>query len=161
MIWLSTLIFAKDCDIDIVQTLGGFFVLSRMAQIWPPSIPSFKLSEGTAFLNQNLRSALEPVLRPFAECPESQLARGSRESQRALEQRQQLHFRTNQDRSLTQLVQALESQWPCEAPFVPGLAGFRTYLYTNKVMQIVRPKFKTWYDNYRLKEYLDEVGPDK
>lgn len=158
MIWLCTLAFAKDCDIEVVQTLGGFFVLSRMAQLSPPQATSFRLSEGSRILSQKLHSALRPALRPFSECPESRIARRSNESNRALKQRQQSQFQSNQDRSLNRLIQALEVQWPFDIPVWPNDDEIHTYTRISKAMQIAQPLFSTWADNYRLENYLDEVG---
>ncbi|RMZ91442.1 hypothetical protein DV736_g1343, partial [Chaetothyriales sp. CBS 134916] len=157
MIWLSTLAFAKDSDIEIIQALGSFFVLSRMAQISPPAIASFQLSEGAVFQKQKLRSALRTTLRPFTKCPESKLARNAGESDHALKSRRQRQFQSNQDRSLTQLIQALENLWPCEFPILPNVTQFHTYMNMENVMQVTRPKFKTWYDNYRLNAYLGDI----
>jgi hypothetical protein len=36
MIWLSTLAFAKNADIEIIQTLASFFVVPDIAQISVP-----------------------------------------------------------------------------------------------------------------------------
>ncbi|KAK5262829.1 hypothetical protein LTR96_011692, partial [Exophiala xenobiotica] len=116
MIWLSTLVFAKDCDIEIIQSLGALFVLSRMTQLFPPVATYFRLSEGSGFLNKKLRSALRLAFRPFSECPESGIARRPNESNRTLKQRQESQFQSNQDRSLNRLIQALEVQWPFDTP---------------------------------------------
>ncbi|KIW82284.1 hypothetical protein Z517_05311 [Fonsecaea pedrosoi CBS 271.37] len=157
MIWLSTLVFAKNCDIEIIQSLGAFFVLSRMTQLSPPAATSFRLSEGSRLLNKKLRSALRPALRPFSECPESCIARGPNESKRALKQRQESQFQSNQDRSLNRLMRALEIQWPVDRPVWQNDAEVRTYMNMNKVKQIAQPLFSTWYDNYQLQEYLSQV----
>lgn len=158
MIFLATLAFAKGSTVEIIQALGSFFVLSRMAYISPPVITSFQLSEGATFRKDKLHAALRNALLPFAKCPESKLTCGSGESQFALKQRQQRQFRSNQDRSLNRLMQALENEWPRESPVSPHFKEFRTYLNINKVLEFTRPKFKTWYDNSRLKNYLYEVG---
>jgi hypothetical protein len=83
MIWLCTLTFAKDCGIEVIQSLGAVFVVSRMTQLSPLAATSFRLSEGSAFLNKKLCSALKPALRPFAECLESRIDRRPTESNRA------------------------------------------------------------------------------
>lgn len=158
MIWLCTLAFAKDCDKEVIQSLGAFFVLPRMSQLLPPTVTSFQLSTGATFADRELRSALRSTLRTFAECPESRLARRSRESGFALKQRQQRQFHSNKDRSLNQLVQALKAQWPCETPVLPDLPEAHTYIQMYQAIQIAIPLFKTWHDNFRLCRHLDEVG---
>lgn len=158
MIWLSTVAFAKDCDMEVVQSIGAFSVLSGLTHISPPAVASFQLSEGAVCHHKELRSSLKAALRSFAKCAVSQLTRGYGESQHAFKQRQQRLFQSDQDRTVNQFVQTLSKQWPCENPTLPRDNEFSNYLYTTRAMDIVRPKFKTWYDNYQLKQYLDRVG---
>ncbi|KIW67539.1 hypothetical protein PV04_06783 [Phialophora macrospora] len=157
MIWLSTLAFAKDSNIELVQTLGSFFVLDSMRGISPPSITSFHLSEGTAFHREKLHSALRPALLPFSQCPESKLVRHSNESKSALKQRRKQQFQSNQGSSLNRFIQMLEAQWPCEVPVFFDVAEFQTYTDMTRAMQIANSQFKTWYDNYRFNKYLCEI----
>ncbi|RMZ83548.1 hypothetical protein DV738_g1146, partial [Chaetothyriales sp. CBS 135597] len=156
MIWLGTLAFAKDSDMQILQTLASFFVLNKMAEISPPTAKSFELTEGL-FRESQLRSALETALRPYSECPESQLAQDEGESIYSLESRWNDEFKSNQDQVLDELIQELEKQWPCDQPVWPHVPQLRTYMDENKAMQIALAKFKKWHDNYLLKAYLHKV----
>ncbi|RMD42864.1 hypothetical protein DV735_g2274, partial [Chaetothyriales sp. CBS 134920] len=156
MIWLSTLAFAKDSELEIVQTLGSFFALAKMAQISPPPAQSFQPSE-SFFQDYKLRMALEPALRPLSACPEAQLPRQDGESNSTLKWRRQREFRTNQHRSLDEVVHELGKQWPCECPIWRDAPQFSTYMNTDEAKRIMRSKFKTWYDNYQLNDYLHKV----
>ncbi|EXJ80680.1 hypothetical protein A1O3_06964 [Capronia epimyces CBS 606.96] len=159
MIWLSTLAFAKDSNTEVVQTLASLFVLPSMAQISPPAIASFQLSEGVAFCKGSLKPALNPAHLPFTQCPEWKVVRDSNASESSeLGRHQHRQFQISQNRSLNQFIQALETQWPCEVPNSPNVAESHIYIDTGKAMELARPKFITWYNNRRFNQYLHEVG---
>ncbi|KAJ9607822.1 hypothetical protein H2200_007901 [Cladophialophora chaetospira] len=157
MIWLSTLAFAEDSNMEVVQTLGSFFVLSLMKQIPPPEGPSFELSKGFTCHKDELRSDLRSALLPFDKCPEARTARGSRESKLEFTNRQKRQCQSKQDRVLNQIVQILGSQWPCETPQPPAGMEASTYLNMKDAMQIAKRKFKTWYNNHQFNAYLGRV----
>ena len=160
MIWLSTLAFAKNADLKIVQTLASFFAVSERAQCSAPAIDSFDLSQGFRVKASELRTVIRPALLPFRSCPEARIPSHRGESKYALKERQQRLFQSNQDRSLNALIRALEAQWPCRVlttPVADNSVALHTYLDMSKAMNIVKPKFKTWFNNYLLYEYLGEI----
>jgi Protein of unknown function (DUF3638)/Protein of unknown function (DUF3645) len=161
MIWLSTLAFAKNADMRIVQTLASFFTVPEMAQISAPWISFFHLSQGATAHKPELRNVVRSALLPFHRCPEAKLSSCSGESTYAFKKRRERQFQSNQDRALSRLIDALEAQWPCEIPATTiddSSLEFRTYLDMGKAMKDAKPKFKTWFDNYRFYEYLGQIG---
>jgi hypothetical protein len=157
----STLAFAKNADMRIVQTLASFFIVPEMAQISAPWISFFHLSQGATAHKPELRNVVRSALLPFHRCPEAKLSSCSGESTYAFKKRRERQFQSNQDRALSRLIDALEAQWPCEIPAIiidDSSLEFRTYLDMGKAMKDAKPKFKTWFDNYRFYEYLGQIG---
>jgi hypothetical protein len=161
MIWLSTLAFAQNSDMQIVQTLASFFAVPEMAQISAPWISSFRLPQGATVNKHELRNVFRPACLPFNRCPEANLASYPRETTHALQNRRQRLFQSNQDRTLDSLVNKLYAQWPCETldtPMDGGSVNFQTYMDMGKAMKDAKSKFKTWFHNYRFHEYLGQIG---
>ncbi len=161
MIWLSTLAFAKNADMKIVQTLASFFAVPETAQISAPWIDSFFLSQGAAVNKPELRKIFRTALLPFHSCPEAKLSSCSWESTNAFKERRQRQFQSHQDLALDRLMNALEAQWPCEIPTTPiddSSVDCRTYMDMGQAMGGAKRKFKIWFDNHRFYEYLGQVG---
>ncbi|KKZ67076.1 hypothetical protein EMCG_07247 [[Emmonsia] crescens] len=161
MIWLSTLAFASNADMNIVQTLASFLTVPEMVQISAPLIPLFDLSQGVKVSEVQLRDVVRSACLPIHRCPEATLPRNSEESKKAFKNRQFCQFQRNQARALNEISKALGSQWPCENPTTPiddGPFTFRQYVDMAKVMEGVKWMFKAWYDNYRFNIYLCQIG---
>ena len=161
MIWLSTLAFAENADMDIIQTLASFIVVPDMARISAPLIDSFQLCEGTEVNRPNLRNIIKSAALPIYRCPEAGLSSFPQESRKAFNKRKECVFKANQDQAIDKLVNVLQAQWPCEAPTTPthnGSVNFYEYIEIDKVIRNSRPEFKTWFDNYQFFKYLGQIG---
>jgi Protein of unknown function (DUF3638)/Protein of unknown function (DUF3645) len=158
MIWLSTLAFANNSDMKIIQALASFFVLPEMAQILAPPISSFCLSQGATVNKPELRRVMRLALLPFDRCPEAKLSSHSWESTYVFNERRKYQFQSNQDRALNTVTNALEVQWPCETPATPIDVECSTYIDMGKAMIYTKPKFKTWWENYCFDEYLGQIS---
>ena len=156
MIWLSTLAFAKNADMYLLQTLASFFTVPGMAQIPAPQIASFRLRQGRELRTGKLQKILQPSLLSIHRSPEAQLPTLTNKSRK----RRQSQFQSNQTRTLNGLISALEFQWPCEVPNTPvsdGSVNYTNYIDVDRAMQAVKPQFKTWFENYRFYKYLGQI----
>lgn len=163
MMWLSTLGFSGKIDIDVLQVLASFFTIPAMAQVLAPRMNVFELCHGTHANKNELRNLITPVLLPLHSCPEAQLPPLTGESKKALRNRRNRTFQSNQDRALNELVNALHGQFPCEIPTTPtrGASGnLSTYINLAGAMEKIKPKFKTWYGNHLFSEYLGEISDE-
>ncbi|KLJ08813.1 hypothetical protein EMPG_15752 [Blastomyces silverae] len=160
MIWLSTLAFAKDADMRIIQVLALFFTVAEMGRISAPRVHSFNLQEGVEVSYSGLRDAFQSSFFPMHRCPEANLARHFDESKRAFTERKRTAFQNNQNCVQNRFYHALVSQWPCEAPSAPvddADPAFHRYLNIPNFIKEGKPKFKIWFDNHCFKEYIYEI----
>ncbi|KAF8860560.1 hypothetical protein BDZ45DRAFT_800719 [Acephala macrosclerotiorum] len=161
MMWLSTLAFSEKADIEILQVLGSFFTVPAMAQISIPQMNSFQLHIGTKAIKNELRNLIKPALLPLRSCPEAQMPSLTGESKYARQNRQQRTFQSKRDRAMTELVNKMHAQFPCEIPTARacGVSGnLSTYIDMAKAMEMVKPRFKTWFENHLFSEYLGKIG---
>jgi len=107
MVWLSTIAFATNSNMDVLQTVASFFAIPDMAQISPPVMNVFRLSEGAHVKQRELRLIIKSAVRPFHSCPEANLPRHSAESDRTFQDRKHREFQKNQNQALDRLVNAL------------------------------------------------------
>ncbi len=161
MIWLSTLAFSDLIDMKFLQVLASFFKIPAMVQISIPQMDSFELNHGIKAIKNDLRNLVKPALLPFCRCPEVQMSSLTGESKRESQNRRQRTFKGNQDRALTELVNELHAKFPCEIPITPTLStssNISTYIDIAQAIELVKPKFKTWFGNHSFYEYLGEIG---
>jgi hypothetical protein len=161
MIWLSTLAFAPNADLQMIQTVACFFALPTMAHISLPISNSFRLKRGLNADRTELHSIAQLALLPLACSPEANLTAKPKESEFDFKKRQQVAFEDNQSGAIDRLVNALRAQWPCEVPNTPtdsNPISFTAYIDTAKVMRDVKPSFKAWFDNNQFLKYLGQIG---
>ncbi|KAE9371942.1 hypothetical protein N431DRAFT_456702 [Stipitochalara longipes BDJ] len=160
MIWLSTLAFAPNADLQIIQTMASFFALSAMAHISLPPSNSFRLQRGLYADGSELRSIVNSALLLLANSPQAKLTAEAKESPFNFKKRQQLAFEKERKAAVDRLVDALVGQWPCVSPTTPtdsNNPSFNAYIDVTKVMQAVKPLFMAWSDNNLFLEYLQRI----
>ncbi|TVY56340.1 hypothetical protein LCER1_G002622 [Lachnellula cervina] len=160
MLWFSTLAFAGNADMEIIQTLASFYVLPSMAQLSPPQIKSFQLSQGCEVNRYELLESIQSARFPLRQCPEAHLTSRPAESHEVLWQRKQEVFQRKQSNALDELRDALAKQFPSEVPVAPTndtSAAFQTYVDVRKATNDAKPKFKTWFDNHQFHKYLSQI----
>lgn len=160
MTWLSTLAFAENANMMIVQTLAFFFTVPGMRCISAPQAESFKLSEGTKPTKAVLHGLLQSACLPVTRWPASNTPRRTGESKKTYEQRRNYEFQSRQFQTLEELSRMLESQWPCETPSYPNdlPTAFNDFVDLEKALHVVKPSFKVWFNNHHLYNYLCQIG---
>ncbi|KAN0110108.1 hypothetical protein V8E51_006495 [Hyaloscypha variabilis] len=160
MMWLSTLAFAPNAELQMIQTLASFFALTALSEISLPTPNSFRLQRGLKPELSELSSIAEAARFSVDRSPEAKLTAGTAESQYDFKKRQQIAFEGRQKDSLKKLIQALEEQWRCRLPIIPtdtNTPSFNDYFDVAKVVQDVKPLFAAWSDNNQFLEYLRQI----
>lgn len=157
MMWLSTLAFAKNADMQVIHALAAFYNVPDFAQIGIPQVTLSQPSQGTKVNLPELEQLIRSARHPFHRCPEARLPQEVGESEQRAQQRRRRKFESNQNSAIQRFADTLKWLWPCEVPQVPIEDTISTYLNTNEAMEKVRSKFKTWFENYRFYEYLGQI----
>lgn len=160
MIWFSTLAFAPDAHMQIIQTLASFFMVADMAHIALPLHEPFRLKHGFKINASELKKIAQLAVLPLARSPEATMTIATGESQFDFKKRQQNAFLEKQRYNIDKWVQILESQWPCEVPSAPrdlNQLNFSSYIDVARAMQEASKLFKEWFENRRLYRYLEQI----
>jgi len=161
MIWFSTLAFAKDANMGVIQTLAAFHVLLSMARVSIPSIPAFRLREGIKPIKSRLFDVIKTALRPFPDCPDAKLTHSPEETPKKFQNHVRSGFKKNQTIAVERLWRALEDQWkyPLFVPLdIDEDTVISNHIDVDKAIEAVTPIWGTWYDNRLLSQYLDETS---
>ncbi|KAF3059206.1 hypothetical protein GL218_04803 [Daldinia childiae] len=160
MFWLSTISFANDANMTILQVLASFFTVPEMA-LSPPAVDIFQLSLGSWVDSSKLHKVIYDSRRPFQESPKASLSQDPLESLSDFERRQSRIFQDKRKEAVRAFSDKLETQWPCECPIFPhntSSAEWWKYidvcLAMNKVTELFRPR----YHNHLLENYLNQIG---
>ena len=159
MIWLATLAFAPNADMQIIQTLAAFYADPAMAQNPVPQVGSFELQKGAEFNRSALQYSLVAAYRPLSQTPAANNPLLPQENFFAFQKRQKAALEAGQKDAFNNFVKHLKGQWPCEIPSTPsqGSTDIIGYLDTAKAMRIAKPLFKSWSDNSRFVKYLSGI----
>ncbi|KAI0468184.1 hypothetical protein F4859DRAFT_517375 [Xylaria cf. heliscus] len=161
MMWLTTLSFAEDPDMTVLQTLASFFICPRMNTIDIPYIPDFDLRDGLILQADDVKDKVLASTHDFASSPEAALEKHERESPSKFYERRSRIFNENKSRTVDGFVGEIMKQWPYESPWLPPhVESYRweAYINVDKVMSYLQSLFLTLHNNRRLKGYLHEVA---
>lgn len=155
IMWLSTLASDTNANLPVLQVIAMLFKSTALAQIPTPERTSFSPKDGKTCSESELRATLSLCHQPLHSCPEQLLTRRKNENLKAYQQRCKMAWRVARDSAIERFVHSLTTQWPCENPNTPIVQS--TYVDTDKAMQMIRPLFKSWYDNRLLDQYLASI----
>ncbi|KAF9870460.1 hypothetical protein CkaCkLH20_12127 [Colletotrichum karsti] len=166
MIWLATLAFVDEADMDIIQTLASFRTATPLDEILPPVCQTgqghFDLALGACVDRDVLSRSLRCHLKPFYLCPEASISQEPYESAFAFEDRTLSLHHSKADEAVRSLAACLISQWPCMVPDIPSdhrsSSQWNTYLKLENIGPAISDHFLGWYDNLQFKSYLEEIS---
>ncbi|KUJ21678.1 uncharacterized protein LY89DRAFT_637548 [Mollisia scopiformis] len=161
MIWLSTLGYSTNADMEALQAVASFYTTPEVGLISAPPIISFQLDAGTDVKPDELLKIFRPALFVLTRCPEGTLKKKPYEKNNQFVNRRQSEFQRNQDKALNALATALKEQWPCEVPTMPGQEQRKTidaYMNVEQAVQLAKPRFKVWFENRRYLKYLEDIS---
>ena len=157
MMWLSTMAFAQEAEMQVVHTLAAFYNVPDVGQVSPPTVSLFDLSRGARVNISELVHIIQCARLPFRDSSEARLPKEIYESDREAQQRRQRKFISNRDKAIQSFAGALKNQWPCEVPQTPDGATFGKYFKSDQAMKGVKSKFKSWFENFLFRDYLDRI----
>lgn len=160
MFWLSTISFANDANMTILQVLASFFTVPGIA-LSPPTADIFRLSLGSCVYSSHLYNVIDDSCRPFQESPEAYLSQDPWESSSAFGARQSRIFQNKREEEVRTFRDKLETQWPCERPTSPyrtGSVEWWKYINVDLAMSKVTELFRPRYHNHLLEKYLNQIG---
>ncbi|KAF2009480.1 hypothetical protein BU24DRAFT_473639 [Aaosphaeria arxii CBS 175.79] len=156
--WLSTLAYSTSANMNALQALAGLHNLPDLSTIQPPPGPSFALSYGERFNQNEVRGFARRALKGFRDSAEARLPKQGVESERQHSDRIKNLFQQRCNTALEAFVSALEHQWPCLRPSNPITPEIVTYVNVSNAMSNVSSMFETWYHNRLFLEYLKQVS---
>jgi hypothetical protein len=156
-VWLATLAFADQADIELLQVLAMFCKAPHLLRCRAPSVISFDLTAGKTCTQALLRSVINRHTQPFEVCPEFTLERKVNEQLKPYNARRAGNWEVARRTAVEQLAHALTYQWPCSDPTTPMVAGVTSYVNVASAMKAVKLKFETWHNNKLLNDYLETI----
>ncbi|KAK2770590.1 hypothetical protein CKAH01_14643 [Colletotrichum kahawae] len=153
MIWLATLSYADDADMNVIQILASFRTTPNLTTLTTPTAVSgsFVPSAG-AYLNfSDLEYCLWPEVKPYHRCPEVVARLNSQEL-----------FEYHQRTAVGTLATCLHKQWPCKSPTIPSDHGnfsdWKTHIELWGLPPRLEKLFEKPHDNFRFQAYLQEIA---
>lgn len=157
--WLATLAYGVSSDMPILYTLASFYTLEAMKSVKVVKGDDFRPRQGTVVNETELGNAIFALREPFQRCPEAQLARHFSEWIHDFEIRQRNTYNDNTAATAKNIVTGLKRQWPCSKPKRLRLMLLpNPYYNMDDVMQAATSKFKCWYQNTLLWDYLERLA---
>ena len=156
-IWLSTMAFAEDADIAILQTVAMFHKSFAFTEITPPDLPGFRPSAGKTHSRLSLQNVVTQSRHKISLCPEYNLPGIRNEDSRTYTMRCEAAWKRASEPVIGNFVSGLIAQWPVESPSTPSVRDQTTYIDIPEAMSSVRELFKTWHDNLLLNQYLESI----
>ncbi|KAJ9225449.1 hypothetical protein DTO169C6_2182 [Paecilomyces variotii] len=160
MIWLSTLGFAENADVLVLQALICFYTLGSLSTMQIPTATSFALSEGLELKRGTVQYLVKDSLHELCDTPEINLVRGFGESKKQFRSRRHRSLVQNQEKAVKAFTDILMGMWPCRAPTSPADTDpfiFGHYIKVETAMKPIREAFAACFDNRRFYDYLGEI----
>ncbi|KAF2765282.1 hypothetical protein EJ03DRAFT_377931 [Teratosphaeria nubilosa] len=157
MMWMSTLAFADDADLVALQLIAALFKSSTLSGTTFPQATSFTPKDGWEPAKHRVRALITQHERPFDDCPEYRSPRKQDEPNRRYLERRLSAYLRNKDEVIELITNWFVAQGSCETPQRPTLASAVTYLRLTDLMISVTARFKSWFDNNQLRQYLLRV----
>ncbi|KAI0122018.1 hypothetical protein F4814DRAFT_445966 [Daldinia grandis] len=160
MFWLSTVSFASDANMTILQVLAFFFKVPGIA-LSPPTANIFRLSLGSCVYSSHLYDIINDSCHPFQESPEADLTQGPLEDLYDFWARRSEMFQKKRNEAVRAFRDEIETQWPCEHPTFPhptSSVKWRKYINVDLAMSKVTELFRPRYHNHLLENCLNQFS---
>ncbi|KAF5986478.1 hypothetical protein FCOIX_1537 [Fusarium coicis] len=158
MVWIATVAYSNHHDPQITQALLMMAESASVSDVPLPPEQSYDLSQGCAIVPGYISRLAESAALDIASCPEGSLARLRDETPKQLRKRRKRLFNANQTCAIRLFSDRISNQWPCTVPSMPRESKITTYLTCENAMAELYPKWTSWHDNLRFKQYLQKVS---
>ena len=157
MFFLCTLSYSQATNQQLVETLLAFATLETLRRLEQPKYNAFQLQDGARPNRSNLESLVKYFAKEYERCPESALPQLPNETYRESQNRLIAQHAAASDRTVTNFVDALISQWPIYIVKQPGIQNSATYINVAQAMSDARTKFSSWFANNQFEEWIGKV----
>ncbi|KAI5927230.1 hypothetical protein F4810DRAFT_649849 [Camillea tinctor] len=159
MFCLATMAYSEDCDMGAVQVLSAMANITSIGRIEPPDVATFKTTKGYDIKVDELKSIIEDNRAPFdPHISTRSISRELYESWNEYRDRAYGIFSDEQRDAISELLESLQGQWPCESPRERPEAYSSQYFDVTQIMDKISPIWCDWYNNYQLFKYLTETS---
>ncbi|KAF9769646.1 hypothetical protein IL306_012919 [Fusarium sp. DS 682] len=158
MAWIATVSYSNQHDPQITQALLMLAQSASVSDVPLPPEPSYDLSQGYAIVPRDISGLAESAALDIASCPEASLTRLRDETPKQLLKRRKRLFEENKGRAIQLFSDLVSNQWPCTVPSTPQESKIDTYLTCENAMAELYPKWTSWHDNLRFKQYLQKIS---
>lgn len=153
--WLSSMAFADDADMSLLQMLAMVSKSQDQTTSTAPMFDTYALNHGLKRSKQDLTDIVKSFTRDFDDCPEATMERPTNERQAFHEIRCKRLWNSAMSSAVDRVVAELVRQWMTRLPIMPDVEGASTYIKMEDMMEKVKPKVQAWHDNNLLYDYLD------
>ncbi|KAE8334599.1 hypothetical protein BDV24DRAFT_170024 [Aspergillus arachidicola] len=159
MIWLSTLGFARNCNMAVLETLAALHAVREMASVALPQHDSYTLEQGYQFDQGIIVSRIQSAQLTLT--PESNISRQPYETTKQFKSRCSTLQKKNSKKVRDWFVSELRSQWPARSATLPSTQEnprFSDYFDTWQAMESVNQMFYVWFSNCAFRGYLETIA---
>ncbi|KAF8429094.1 hypothetical protein EV426DRAFT_672940, partial [Tirmania nivea] len=143
-----------DClPLPLIETLLAFATVPSVRELSPPRCTTYELSDGFKPNKELLSNLVKNAVLEFADSSEAKLETLPLETDAKLAQRRSKEYKSNVEWEVSQFVQELVSQWPCQTIRIPRKAAF-PHLLVLEIEAVVRGQFYDWYMNMEFQQYI-------
>ena len=154
--YLATTAFAKNADVDVVQTLCAFYRCPDLATIQVPDRQEFHLAEKTS--KGKLGYIIDTYKWGRPSCPEAHLVRTQGETSGKLNDRKKKVFGHNERAAFKKSKTAIAAQWEADNIVDPDPAGIEPYLNLPVAMADVRILLHERDKGQQFDTYLERIS---
>ena len=143
-----------DClPLPLIETLLAFATAPSVRELGPPKSTTYEFSNGFQPDEVVLSSLVENFVIDFSDSNEAELEPFPFETDTELAQRRSEEYNINVQVEVSEFVQALVSQWPCQSIRIPSEAAF-PHISVQEAEAVVRRKFYDWRTNMEFQQYM-------
>jgi hypothetical protein len=156
---LTALAYTKADYQILLPTILAFATVPQFRGLSPPLSPHYDLNDGFLPRREKLMQIVLDSAIMFEQSSEADLPAFLWEDETTLGCRRYSSFVARRDSQVTEFVDQLFCQWPCEEPSSsPTTQDSRPWLFNiSSLMANVKPLFKSWYWNDQFRGHLQEV----
>ena len=157
LILLSTLSYSSDARQGFVQALHLFATVPALRQIHIARQNAYTLSDGFEPARETLLAVTSAHVRPFSDCPESQLPKHANEDEDDAHERRLKEYQKSQRSNVHYFVEEVFAQWPCVDLRRPRRSVYGTYIAVDAAMKECCDYFQSWSRNSAFKKQIDRM----
>lgn len=156
MVWLATMGFSPNASLSVLQTALLLYTAPALRRVRVPDVEYCSPPDDRTCKTDAARDALKELVMEatvsYEESPDYPSKFLPKETLQTARSRTTRDYEAKKNQMVIRFVAALRKQWPVKEPAAPqpgeyGPAWSVNYIDTEKAMNLVKPKFQTWWNN--------------